>query len=122
MLHEVPVLVANVAVTQLTSSALVVYLIQLLKSAKWFPLLQDGKKWANRIASIIGAALTALAINYAWTWDPATRLFSFSITIPTLTVFLVALFHWAQQFAINELIYQVTANKPAAPVAQKGTS
>jgi hypothetical protein len=111
---------ANLALTHFTSSAVVVYAMNKLKAASWFPLLQEGKVWLNRGVSMVTAAAIALAINY--TWNPSTRLLT--ITIPTLTGLLLAFWHWLNQYVMQETLHQVTSQRtqPAVvfPAAQPG--
>jgi hypothetical protein len=96
-------MVSNVVMTQITSSAVVVYLIQKLKAASWFPLAQAGRTWANRIISAGMAAVTALGVSY--TWNPQTR--GLLLTIPTLSVAAIGFWHWLNQYVTNELVYRV---------------
>lgn len=63
-------MVANVAITQFTSSAVVVFLMQRLKNASWFPWLKAGAAGVSRTVSIVAAALTAIGINYTWSPNP----------------------------------------------------
>ena len=98
---------ANIVITQLTSSAIVVYIMQKLKSASWFPFLQHGQAMVSRIVSIALAGVTAIGINYSW--NPQTR--GLLITIPTLTGLVAGLWHWGSQYATNEILYQATVNK-----------
>jgi hypothetical protein len=102
-------MVSNVAMTQFTSSAVVVYLMQKLKNAKWFPLIQEGKTILNRSISVGSAALIALGVNY--TWNPQNR--GLLITIPTLSVAAVGFWHWLNQYALNEMLYRATVSKAA---------
>lgn len=97
-------MVSNVAMTQFTSSAVVVYVMQKLKSADWFPLIQDGRVWANRAISIGSAGLIAIGVNY--TWNPQTR--GLLLIIPPLSVMAVGLWHWLNQYAMNEMLYRAT--------------
>ena len=99
--------VSNIFVTQLTSSGITVFLMQKLKNAKWFPLLQHGSATMSRIFSAIAAAAVAVGINY--TWNPQTR--GLLITIPTVSALLLGAWHWVNQFALNEMVYQTTVNK-----------
>ena len=100
---------ANIVLTTITSSAMFVLLIQWLKNAKWFPYLRSGAKWASRIASIALAFLGHIGVSY--TWDPANR--SFALTnIPTLIGLLTMLWHVANHYALQEIIYQGAVNKP----------
>lgn len=102
-------MVSNVAMTQFTSSAVVVYLMQKLKNAKWFPLIQEGKTLLNRSISIGSAAVIAVGVNY--TWNPQSR--GLLITIPTLGVAAIGFWHWLNQYALNEMLYRATVNKAA---------
>jgi len=108
-------MIANLAMTELTSSAIVVFAIQKLKAAKWFPWIEAGKKTASRVASVIGATMTAVAVNYSW--NPQTRVIM--IALPTLPIFLLACWHWLNHFATQELIYQATANRNGSTAAPK---
>ncbi len=100
-------MVSNIAMTQFTSSAVVVYVMQKLKNASWFPLIQEGKTLINRVISIGSAAAIALGVSY--TWNPQTRGLLF--TIPTLSVAAIGFWHWLNQYALNEMLYRATVNK-----------
>lgn len=108
--------VSNILATQFTSSAVVVYVMQRLKSASWFPWLQHGSATVSRIVSIVAAAAVAIGINY--TWNPQTR--GLLITIPTLAGFAIGIWHWLNQFAFQETIYQCTVNKVSVTTAPTG--
>src|ERR1035437_368964 len=95
-------LVSNVMMTQFTSSAVVVYIMQKLKGASWFPYLEHGSAKISRCFSIAAAALVTMGINY--TWNPNTR--GLLITLPTLGAFFVGLWHWLNQYALQETVYQ----------------
>jgi hypothetical protein len=99
--------VSNIVMTQFTSSALVVWGMQKLKNAKWFPVLQHGETKVSRLFSVVMAAFVAVGINY--TWNPQTR--GLLITLPTLMGALLGMWHWLNQFALQETIYQATVNK-----------
>jgi hypothetical protein len=100
-------MVGNVAITQITSSALVVLIVQKLKTWKAFTWLQEGKVLALRFASIIGAFLSSIGVSYEW--DPATR--HLSLAIPTMMAIVVATWHLINHYAMQEIIYQATVNK-----------
>jgi hypothetical protein len=89
-------------VTQLTSSAVIVWVIQELKKAGWCKYLTEDTVKLNRSISAIAALASGAAIN--WNWDAATS----SITISGLTVTAIAAFLWGalQQFIGQEVIYQ----------------
>lgn len=102
-------MVANVAVTEFTTSAVAVFLLQKMKSAKWFPFLEAGKAWASRIASVILAGVGAIGINYVWTTHQGTA--GIFIAWPGWIAIGIALWHWINHYAMQETIYQATANK-----------
>jgi hypothetical protein len=105
---------ANIAISTFTTSAVVVFVMQRLKSAKWFPLIEAGKTWLNRGISIGAAALGALAINYVW--NPNSR--TLVITVPTLAALGLAAWHWLNHYAMQEVIYQSAVSKnTGAPAA-----
>lgn len=96
--------VATVGVSTFGSSALVVYIMQKLKSASWFPLVDQGRVFLNRLVSVFGALCTTIAVSYVW--NPSSR--QLLLTIPTLSVMLLGLWHWFTHFAMQETIYQAT--------------
>jgi hypothetical protein len=108
--------VSNIFMTQFTSSAVVVFIMQKLKSAKWFPLLQHGSASASRAFSIIAAGAVAVGINY--TWNPQTR--GLLITLPTLYGAALGAWHWLNQFALQETVYQATVNKVSITTQTNG--
>lgn len=108
--------VSNIFVTQFTSSAVVVWLIQKLKNASWFPWLQHGQATISRLFSMVAAAAVAIGINY--TWNPTTR--GLLITIPTTYGLAVGAWHWLNQFVLNETLYQATINKVSITTRPSG--
>lgn len=100
---------SNVALSTFTSSAIVVYLMQRLKQASWFPLVQADRAKLNRLFSIGAAAIGAMSVE--WVWDPSVR--SLTIHIPTLWVAVVGLWHWLNHYAMQETIYQAAVNHGA---------
>lgn len=84
----------------ITASAVSVFLINALKNARWFPLLQKESVAAGRIFGILFAAASALGIHAAFTGGTLT------ITGLTLTGVLGAGWLWLKSFALQEWIYQ----------------
>lgn len=113
--------VSNILATQFTSSAVVVYLMQKLKNAKWFPLVQDGRAILNRIVSIAAAFLTAVGISWSWTKDPATGLHTFAIANIGMWSMIYGVWHWLNQYALQETIYQATINKISVTTDSTGS-
>ena len=112
-------MVANVAVTEFTTSAVAVWLLQKLKSASWFPLVAAGKVWFNRIASILLAGVGAIGIGYTWAPNPNGG-HVLTIAIPTLSVMALGAWHWLNQYVMQETIYQAAVNKPSITTDRVG--
>ena len=107
---------ANIVVTQVSSAATVVYLIQRLKSATWFPWLQkEGQVWAKRGLSLVAALGIHTGISYVWNPVPTPEGgHILAITIPPAAIIAIGLWHWFNQYVMQELIYQGTANRTSA--------
>lgn len=113
-------MVANVALTSFTSSAVAVFLIQKLKKASWFPWLQDGRAAISRAVSIGAAAVSALGINYTWAPNPDG---THNLVLMNLSLAAIALgfWHWLNQYALQETVYQATVNKVAVTTDAAGS-
>lgn len=107
---------ANIVITQFTSSAVIVWTMQKLKNASWFPFLQHGEAKISRFASIFLAGLTTIGISY--TWNPTTRVLA--TAIPTLPAAIHGAWHWLSQYCANEVLYQATVNKVSITHAPQG--
>jgi hypothetical protein len=103
--------VSNVVMTQFTSSAVVVYLMQKVKTAKWFPLVQQGRATVNRMVSIVAAFLVAVGVSWTWSLDQSTGTHTLVITGLSVYALLHGAWHWLNQFALQETVYQATVNK-----------
>ncbi len=95
--------------TTVTAAAVAVWLIQRLKASPHFRWLQEGKALANRVAAI--AVATASALGVQMHYDGATHVLT--IANLSLTGIAAAAWIWVKQFAAQEIIYQVAANKPS---------
>lgn len=110
---------ANVALTTFTSSAVVVWVIQRLKAAKWFPLLKEGQAGITRTVSVVAALGTHLGVSYEWT-RAADGTHTLAIGGLGAASILIAGWHWLNHYALQETIYQATVNKtPAPPLAEQ---
>lgn len=101
--------VANVAVTEFTTSAVFVWLLQTLKSASWFPWLKKNQAKVTRLWSVALAGLGAVGVSYTWTSMSGQQ--GVFIAWPGWIPIGIGLWHWLNQFAMQETIYQATANK-----------
>ena len=103
---------ANIAITQFTSAAIVVWGSQKLKQAAWFPLFKEGQAAIIRIWSVFWAFVIHAGVSY--TWDPvldANGNRHLTLAIPTLWGAAILLWHWLGQYAMQETLYQATAPK-----------
>mgnify|MGYP001575743707 CR=1 FL=1 len=91
----------STAVAQFPASIMMVYLLQLLKKSRWFPLMKQG---AGRLNFWVAAAVSGLAaFGVHMSFDPEAR--QIIIGLPTLTVFFHALWAWAQSLAMQHGYY-----------------
>lgn len=107
---------ANVVMTHLTSSGITVFALQWLKNSKYFPWITDEKMWLLRMLSGLAAAGTAVGIST--TWNGANH--ELVIGGLTLAAVTAAVWAFAKQFVMNEMVWQATKTKngngAAAPV------
>lgn len=106
---------ASVGVTHFTSAAIVVYAMNKLKTAKWFPLLQKDWTWINRGFSMFVAFAVSIGIHYTWTADTIGGGHTLTLQIPTLAVLGLSIWHWLNQYAMQETLHQITKPKDVAP-------
>lgn len=97
--------------SQLTASAIVVYLIQTLKKSPYVPWLTMESKRAARILSGLGAALSAFGVHAAMSGD-ASAGWSVTITIPSVVTLIHAGWDWVEQMALNQLVFDGVVSKP----------
>lgn len=103
---------ANVVVTQFTGAAVFVFAMQKLKAASWFPWLKsEGQIWLKRVASIVAAICIHTGISHVWNPGSVPGSHVLIINIPPLATMLVEVWHWIGQYAMQETLYQATANK-----------
>ena len=97
-------------VTQLTNSAIIVYVVQQLKKFDWIPLIHENSTKINRLVALVLAGLNAMAVH--WTTEGTfVNGQTIIITIPAASVLFHGLWGWAQSFITQELIYQGTVNR-----------
>lgn len=102
----------SVGVTHFTSAAIVVYAMNRLKSASWFPLLQKDWTAINRAFSVVVALLISWGIHYVWTADPNGG-HQLVLEIPAWSTLGFTIWHWLNQYAMQETLHQIT--KPKTP-------
>lgn len=97
-MHEVG---ADLIGTQLTSAAVVVYLLQKIKQARWIPWVREQTRALNQALAIMAAGATAIGIH--WTFDPAAG--ALTITGLTLSGLTHGTWEWIKQVAIQQVLY-----------------
>lgn len=91
--------------------ALAVYLIQILKDAKWFPWLNANSTALNRWLGIGIAVATSLGIKYAASGAPETG-YHIVLSIPALGQLTDAAIHAAAQYAGQQVLYHTSVKVP----------
>ena len=103
MLLEVKVVMdQNVLGSQVAISAIIVWIIQRLKAAKWIPQMSQRTDAINRGASAVCALLAAAGITWSFSVSTGT------LTVTGLTISNVLQIVWTavQQFVFQEVVYR----------------
>ena len=90
----------------LTTGAVVVYAIEYMKSSKLFPWLTVESTTACRVISAVAAAAMAFGIQASG--DSAA---GWTITIPPLEILLAGIWHWSEQFVVQQLAYDAVIQR-----------
>lgn len=96
-------------VSQFTSAAVVVYLMQMLKRAQWFPWLTMETAKMNHVVAVVAAGVSALGVHFAFSSSEGTLL----ITGLNASTIAHTAWHWANQYALQRVTYDTVA-KPQA--------
>jgi hypothetical protein len=114
---------SNIVVTQFTSAAIFVWAMQKLKTAPWFPWLKnEGQIWLKRGASIVAAIGTHTGISHVWAPGTEVGAGVLTISIPSLAIIAVTLWHWLGQFTIQEAMYQSVSKNSPTPAPEVPTA
>lgn len=103
----------NELTAHLTTSAMVVYGLETMKSQGWFPWITCDSKTMNRVVSAVLAAAVAFGISA--TGDMNT---GWTIHIPMASALLPAIWDWAKQYSLQQVIYDGVVQKAGS----KGSS
>ena len=102
--------------TQVTASAVIVWLLQRLKQSKYFPFITAESAKLNRYLAVCASALAAAGIHFNFNHDAGTLVIS-GLLLSNLLHFAGA---WLRSFVFQEIIYQAavkngdgTAPKPS---------
>lgn len=97
--------VASLPVTEFSSGAILVFILQRLKRIPWFNTLSTS---AYTAASALWALVSTIIVSWEWNPHPAGG-GTLTVVLPTLGAALMATWHFIEQFSIQEVIYQSTA-------------
>lgn len=102
------------AYAHVTTSALIVYLIQSLKSWSVLSWVTEDSERTNRILSILAALIASTGIT--WTFEMAEG----TLIVHGLTWWGIGagLYEWAKQWVTQKMIYELAA-KPKVVVTQQ---
>jgi hypothetical protein len=103
---------------QLGTSMIVVYILEKLKSASWFPWIQKNGGNLNRIISVLLGTLASAGV--IWTFDPTAG----RLVVDGLTIANIATVLWIimKQVAFQEGMYQGLVKPTQVAEAAKATA
>jgi len=109
----------NLILDQISSAAIVVFILEWLKKQSWFTWLTDeSTKRVKAVFSLVFGVLAVAGVGYVWTPDAHTL----TITGLSLTTIVVALFEVIKQYVTQKFIYKLVKPKvsalPAATMIQ----
>jgi hypothetical protein len=93
--------------TQITASAMAVFIIQMMKKWSALPWITQWTPKMNRTVAIASSFLTAIGVHVAYSSVEHTLL----ISGLSLTGILGMAWVWIKQFALQEYVYQSAANR-----------
>jgi hypothetical protein len=93
--------------TQITAGAMSVFIIQKLKGWEALPWITHWTPMVNRLVAVVSSFLTAVGIHMAYSSVDHTLV----ISGLTLTGILGMMWVWIKQFALQEYVYQSSANR-----------
>jgi len=107
--------VNQLVVSQVTLGAVSSWVLQALKKASWFPVLNES---STTMLKYFWAAVTSLLAitGLSYVYDPAAH--TLLIQNFSLTLVLNAAWHWLTQFVMQEGWYQAVFNKVEPTEAQ----
>ena len=93
--------------SQMTSAAMMVYLLQWVKQSGWVPWITPDTKRLNRLLSTVLAGASALGIHFAFDVQAGTLVISGLTTVGVGH----GLWHWFNQVISQQVIYDTVAKK-----------
>ena len=106
--------------SHVTNSALIVYLLQYLKGTVWYKRftawMPIAESRVHVLMSAIGAMATGMGMHGAVEGSSLAG-YTLTLAIPPLWVLLHMMWDWAQQMALNQIVFALAVQqKEAAPV------
>lgn len=109
--------------SQLTAAAVTVYALQALKSSRWFPWLTQQTTTLNRLVSGLGALISAVGVHFAFdAAQNATGTYVVTITGATFSNIAHGIWHWINQFALQQIAYDGVVRKASIQTPQVVTA
>ena len=99
----------DIAVTELTSAAILVYLLEVVKSLPWVQQKLGSWSWLYRVASILWALVSTIVLSYEFSGNAVYGWMTAS-GFTALGGVALGLWHWIEQFAMQEIIYRATSH------------
>jgi hypothetical protein len=104
----------SLIVNQISSAAVVVFLLEFLKKQPWFTwLTEESTKKVKMAFSVVFGALAVAGIGYSFNADAG----ALTITGLTFTGIVTALWEVAKQFVWQKAIYKLVKKPEANPLA-----
>ena len=89
---------------QLAVSGILVWVIQLLKKSRWFTWIRCDTDTVNRVASLIGALVATVGLQFAYSGSLHTG-GQITIMYPNLAQMWEGVIHFIGQFVLNQALY-----------------
>lgn len=100
--------------SQFTSAAVVVYLLQQVKHARWFPWISIETKRANRIVGALLSIASAIGVHFAYDGSAGTLLVS-GLTVAGI---LHGAWHALNQWCLQQVTYDAVTGGNAEAIAK----
>lgn len=97
---------ANLILSQITVSAVIVWGLQALKAAKWATWVTNETEKLNTVVAVIASGLASAGVHWTGSWHEG-----WVVTIPSGVALLVGLWHWLQSYAVQQTIFRATVYK-----------
>jgi hypothetical protein len=104
---------ANLAITTVTVSGIIVALLQWLKKSTWFTWLTVESQKANRVAAVVLSFFATIGIHVTWNHGALPGSYMLGVTGLTLMGVLLGLWAWIKTFVMQQIIFHATVKGAA---------